>query len=162
MVSCVFPGSFDPVTKGHADLIARAASLFDRVTVTVMINISKQGSIVPEKRVSLLEKICKPYPNVHVDSWNGLLADYMNHNGERIIIRGLRSGAEFDHEFVSCSANRMLNSQAETIFLPCDPALNGVSSSAVREIAAFGGDITPFVPDSVAEEIKSLLSKNNK
>ncbi len=162
MVSCVFPGSFDPVTKGHQDLIKRAASLFDRVTVTVMVNISKKGSIPPDQRVSMLEKICEPYPNVQVDKWDGLLAEYMEQNGERIILRGLRSSAEFDHEFLSCSANKMLYHQAETLFLPCDPALNGVSSSAVREIAAFGGDISSFVPDVVAEEINSCLSKNNQ
>ena len=161
MVSCVFPGSFDPVTKGHMDLISRAAALFDRVTVTVMVNISKKGSIPAEKRVSILKKACEPYPNVRVDSWNGLLADYMDQKGERIIIRGLRSSAEFDHEYVSYSANKLLNEQAETIFLPCDPKLNGVSSSAVREIAAFGGDISSFVPEDVAEEIRSCLSKNN-
>lgn len=162
MVSCVFPGSFDPVTKGHLDLIARAASLFDQVTVTVMVNISKKGSIPPEKRVSMLQKICKPYPNVRVDSWSGLLADYMEQNKEKIIIRGLRSSAEYDHEFVSCSANKMLNSHIETLFLPCDPAMNGISSSAVKEIAAFGGDISAFVPEAVAEEIRRCLSKNNK
>ena len=161
MVSCVFPGSFDPVTKGHLDLIKRAASLFDRVTVTVMVNISKKGCIPPDQRVSMLKKICEPYPNVCVDRWEGLLADYMEQKGEKIIIRGLRSSAEFDHEFVSFSANKLLNKQAETIFLPCDPALNGISSSAVREIAAFGGDIRSFVPDAVAEEIRFCLSKNN-
>ncbi|MBR5961174.1 MAG: pantetheine-phosphate adenylyltransferase [Clostridia bacterium] len=162
MVSCVFPGSFDPVTKGHLDLISRAAGLFDRVTVTVMVNISKKGSIPLEKRLSMLRKICEPYPNVRVDSWNGLLADYMDQENEKIILRGLRSSAEFDHEFVSCSANKLLNSRIETIFLPCDPAMNGISSSAVKEIAAFGGDIRSFVPEAVAEEIRLCLSKNNK
>ena len=161
MVSCVFPGSFDPVTKGHLDLIKRAASLFDRVTVTVMVNINKKGCIPPDQRVSMLKKVCAPYPNVCVDRWEGLLADYMEQKGEKIIIRGLRSSAEFDHEFVSFSANKLLNKQAETLFLPCDPALNGISSSAVREIAAFGGDIRSFVPDAVAEEIRFCLSKNN-
>ena len=162
MTSCVFPGSFDPVTKGHLDLISRAASLFDRVTVTVMINISKKGSIPPEKWVSMLKKICAPYPNVLVESWDGLLADYMEQKGERIVIRGLRSSAEFDHEILSCAANKLLNKQVETLFLPCDPALNGISSSAVREIAAFGGDIRSFVPEDAAEEIISCLSKKNQ
>ena len=162
MVSCVFPGSFDPVTKGHVDLISRAASLFDRVTVTVMVNISKKGSIPPAKRVSMLKKVCKAYPNVIVDSWDGLLADYMKQKGEKIILRGLRSSAEFDHEIVSCSANRLLNPEAETMFLPCDPEMNGISSSAVKEIYAFGGDIGPFVPEAVAEEIRTCLSKKNQ
>ena len=140
----------------------RDGSAFDRVTVTVMINISKKGSIPAEKRVSMLKKACEPYPNVYVDSWDGLLADYMEQKGEKIILRGLRSSAEFDHEFVSASANKLLNNKVETFFLPCEPALNGVSSSAVREIAAFGGDISSFVPEALTEEIQSCLSKNKQ
>ena len=97
-----------------------------------------------------------------VDSWDGLLADYMKQKGEKIILRGLRSSAEFDHEIVSCSANRLLNPEAETIFLPCDPEMNGISSSAVKEIYAFGGDIGPFVPEAIAEEIRTCLSKKNQ
>ena len=96
-----------------------------------------------------------------MESWDGLLADYMKQKGERIIIRGLRSSAEFDQELVSSAANRLLNQDIETVFIPCDPSLNGISSSAVREIAAFGGDIRSFVPDLLAEEIKTRLSKKH-
>lgn len=159
MVSCVFPGSFDPVTRGHLDLISRAAGLFDHVTVTVMVNIRKTGSIPLEKRISMLKEICAPFDNVTVDSWSGLLADYMRLKDEKIVIRGLRSSAEFDLEMVSFSANRMINEQVETLFLPSDPALTGISSSVVREIAAFGGNIEPFVPETLTEEISSFLSK---
>ena len=158
MVSCVFPGSFDPVTKGHLDLISRASSMFDHVTVTVMVNISKRGSIPVENRIDMLRKICAAYPNVSVEQWDGLLADYMDARREKIVIRGIRSGAEAEHEMQSSAANRMLNSGIETVFLPCDPQMNGISSSAVREIAAFGGDISPFVPGELTEEIKGLLS----
>ena len=159
MVSCVFPGSFDPVTRGHLDLISRAASLFDHVTVAVMVNIRKSGTIPVEKRVDMLRRVCAVYPNVSVDRWDGLLADYMSARQEKIVIRGIRSSEELDRELQSCSANSMMNSDMETVFLPCDPLLNGVSSSAVREIAAFGGDIRAFVPEVLTEEIKSLLSK---
>lgn len=159
MVSCVFPGSFDPVTRGHLDLISRAAAVFDRVTVTVMVNISKKGVFSAEERISMLKKICAPFSNVEVDCWNGLLAEYMKQKGEKIVIRGLRNSAEYDQENISAYANKMLNHDIETIFIPCDPALNGVSSSAVREIAAFGGEISSFVPESLAEEIKEQLSK---
>ncbi len=162
MVSCVFPGSFDPVTRGHLDLISRAACVFDRVTVTVMVNISKKAAFPAEQRVSMLKKICLPFPNVEVDSWNGLLADYMKQKGEKIVIRGLRSSAEFDQENISASANKLLNPEIETVFIPCDPALNGVSSSAVREIAAFGGEIGSFIPEQLAEEIKEKLLKQSK
>ena len=162
MTSCVFPGSFDPVTRGHLNLIARAAAVFDHITVTVMVNISKKSSFSPEERVSMLKKICDSFSNVEVESWDGLLADYMKQKGERIIIRGLRSSAEFDQELVSSAANRLLNQEIDTVFIPCDPSLNGISSSAVREIAAFGGDIRSFVPDLLAEEIKTRLSKSIK
>ncbi len=159
MVTCVFPGSFDPVTKGHLDLISRASVLFDHVTVTVMVNIHKKGTIPAEKRISLLRKACTGLSNVSVEKWDGLLADYMKEKGEKIIIRGIRGCAELDAELQTSAANRMLNNEIETVFLPCNPAMNGISSSAVREIASFGGDISAFIPEELTEEIKTLLSK---
>ena len=159
MSSCVFPGSFDPVTKGHLDLIARASALFDHVTVAVMVNIHKTGAIPAGERIRLLRKTCSSFQNVSIDHWEGLLADYMREKKERIVIRGIRGTLELEQEISSCSANKMLNENIETLFLLSDPALSGVSSSAVREIASFGGDIRSFVPDSVAEEIRNLLSK---
>ena len=130
MVSCVFPGSFDPVTRGHLDLISRASSLFDHVTVTVMNNIHKTGTIPVDKRIGLLVSACGKYTNVSVD-------------------RELQANA----------ANSLLNPEIETVFLPCNPEMSGISSSAVREIAAFGGDIRAFVPEELTEEIQTLLSK---
>ncbi len=159
MVSCVFPGSFDPVTKGHFDLISRASRMFDRVTVTVMNNIRKKGSIPVEKRIQMLRRVCAAFPNVSVDKWDGLLAEYMNRNNETIVLRGIRGNSELDQELQSWGANRMLNSNIETVFIPCNPLMNGISSSAVKEIASFSGDIRPFVPDELAEEILDLLSK---
>ena len=162
MVSCVFPGSFDPVTRGHLDLITRASAMFDQVTVTVMVNIRKKSAVSLEDRISLLRKVCSTCPNVTVDSWDGLLSEYMRLRNEHIVIRGIRNGEELEQELGAASANRMLNEQIETLFIPSDPGLRGVSSSAVREIAAFGGDIRAFVPDMVTEEIRTLLSKQNK
>lgn len=159
MVSCVFPGSFDPVTKGHLDLIERASGLFDLVTVTVMNNIRKKGAIPALRRADMLRKACRHLPNVRVEVWDGLLAEYMKQKDERIVIRGVRSAGEMDQEMQSCAANQKLNPGIETVFLPVNPALNGISSSAVREIAAFGGDIRAFVPDELTEEITGLLSK---
>ena len=97
-----------------------------------------------------------------VDSWDGLLSEYMKLRNEHIVIRGVRSGEELEQELGSASANRMLNDQVETIFIPSDPGLRGISSSTVREIAAFGGDISAFVPETVTKEIMTLLSKENK
>ena len=159
MASCVFPGSFDPVTIGHMDLISRASALFEHVTVTVMINIRKNGAIPVQKRIDLLRRACGSFPNVSIDRWDGLLADYMRKKEEYIVIRGLRGTDELENEMYVSAANRMLNRQVETLFLLTDPALSGISSSAVREIASFGGDISAFVPDGLTEEINSLLSK---
>ena len=161
MITCVFPGSFDPVTTGHLDLIARASSVFDHVTVTVMHNVRKTGCIPVESRMELLQKACSRFENVSTDCWDGLLADYMDKKGERIVIRGIRSAGETEQELQAFAANRALNSRIETFFIPTDPALIGVSSSAVREIASFGGDISAFVPPQLKEEISRLLSKKH-
>ena len=115
MSSCVFPGSFDPVTAGHMDIIKRAAAVFDTVRVTVMINVNKQGTIPVEDRIRMLKKACRKIPNVQVDRWNGLLADYMREHGEKVLIRGVRGGAEFEHEYTSAVINRMLNDRFEKI-----------------------------------------------
>ena len=159
MSSCVFPGSFDPVTVGHMDVIGRAAAVFDTVYVTVMINVNKQGSVSIEDRILLLKKACGRYPNVQVDKWDGLLAEYMNERHEKILIRGVRGASEFEHEYASAVMNRMLNDHFETLLIPSDPKLSAVSSSAVREIAEFGGDIRGLVPDEILKDIRMILSK---
>ena len=159
MTTCVFPGSFDPVTNGHYDLIRRAASIFDRVTVAVMINVRKIYLIPVEYRVQMLEKLCADLPNVRIDVWNGLLADYMRKQGEHIILRGVRSYTEYDQEMSAAGANRLLNDRTETILIPTSPQYSGVSSSAVKEIFSFGGDIRAFVPEVLKEEIIHFLSK---
>ncbi len=158
MTSCVFPGSFDPVTRGHMDLIRRAAGLFDRVTVTVMINIHKRGTFSPEERIRLLEKACAGLNNVRVDRWNGLLADYMREKGEKCVLRGARSAGEFEGEIAASAINGQLNPGMETLLMPASGAWAELSSSTVREIAAFGGDVRPFVPECVAEEIAGALA----
>lgn len=155
----MIPGSFDPVTRGHMDLISRAARLFDRVTVVVMVNIHKQGCFSPEERVAMLEKACRFEPNVRVDRWEGLLSEYMWEKDERTVVRGVRNGTEFDVETAAAQANRMLNPKMETLLLPAGEGYQWISSSAVREIAAFGGDIREFIPRECAEEIIQRLSK---
>ena len=162
MSTCVFPGSFDPVTVGHLDIIARASEVFDRVLVTVMINISKAGSFPPEERVRLLKKACAKFPNVEIDRWDGLLADYMRERGARIVLRGVRSFSEYEHEYTSAMLNKRLNGEVETLLIPSDPALSAVSSSAVREIAGFGGDLSSLVPKECLKDIQGLLSKKIK
>ena len=159
MSSCVIPGSFDPVTRGHADLIRRAARLFDRVTVVVMVNIHKRGCFSPEARQRMLEAACGEIPGVRVDRWEGLLSEYMRQKGETTVVRGVRSAAEFDAENTAAQANRRLNPEMETLLIPAGDGLQWISSSAVREIAAFGGEIREFIPEECAEEILRGLSK---
>ena len=158
MKSCVFPGSFDPFTQGHMDLIRRAAKMFDRVTVTVMINIRKKGALTPAKRVKLLKKACEGMENVRVDRWDGLLADYMREKGETCVIRGVRNAAEYASESAAAAINKLLNPEMETVMIPASDGLAHVSSSAVRELAIFGGDVRAFVPENVAEEIAAALA----
>ena len=158
MVSCVFPGSFDPVTLGHMHLIERASAVFDRVTVAVMINPSKSGRIPVEKRTELLKKACIRFSNVRIVCWDGLLADFMIEKNERILIRGVRNCNDYEQESAAFFTNRMLNDHIEVLLLPTDPCFAGISSSVVREVALFGGDISPFVPEGLAEEITALLS----
>lgn len=158
MSSCVFPGSFDPVTAGHLDLIRRASRLFGRVTVTVMINVRKKGAVPVPERLRILRKACQGLENVRIDQWDGLLAEYMREKDERIVLRGVRNLAEFEQEFNAAQMNRDLNEDLETLLIPSDPGLAFVSSSAVRELAAFGGDIGPYVPENVREDILEALS----
>lgn len=159
MSSCVIPGSFDPVTLGHTDLIRRAANLFDRVTVVVMINVRKQGSFTSRERAEMLRSACGKLSNVRVEVWDGLLSDYMRIRGERTVIRGVRSAAEFDGELVAAQANRILNPEMETLLMPAGEGMNWISSSAVKEIASFGRDIKAFLPPECAEEIAKRLTK---
>ena len=157
---CVYPGSFDPVTNGHLDLIERSASLFDEVVVAVLHNPAKQGTFPVEKRMALLRKACAHLPNVSFDSFDGLLVDYMQKRGANIVLRGLRDGADFESEFRMAQLNRRLCSQVETLFMATAPENACFSSSAVREIAMFGGDISPFVPACIAQEVASILSQS--
>jgi pantetheine-phosphate adenylyltransferase len=160
MSSCVIPGSFDPVTTGHMNLISRAARIFDRVTVTVMINVHKAGSLTPDQRKEFLERSLRHLPNVKVDLWKGLLAEYMLAHGENCIIRGSRNATEFDAEKQSAEINRMLAPSVTTLIMPAEDSVSCVSSSAIRELIRFGGDPKPFLPPETAEDIVAALSNH--
>ena len=163
MSHCIFPGSFDPLTRGHMDLIRRAARLFDRVTVTVMVNRSKAGTIPWEERVRMIQKACRDLPNVRADLWKGLLADYAAAQEEpTVVLRGVRNGTECEQELTSAGVNGLLNPGMETILMPASDGLAQVSSSAVREIASFGGDYGMLVPEEIQEDIDRFLRKNER
>lgn len=152
---CVYPGSFDPVTVGHMDVIRRAAALFDEVIVTVMHNISKRGCFPVEERMALIVRAVREIPNVRVDKWDGLLVDYVRMNGACAVVRGLRAVSDFDTEMTMAQVNSQLLPGMETLFLMARPEHACISSSVVREAAAFGADISAFVPAQVAEEIRA-------
>ena len=159
-MNCVFPGSFDPPTKGHLDLIRRAAGMFDQVTVTVMVNVAKTGVIPWEERVRMLEKACRDIPNVRVDLWKGLLADYIRQQEEpAVVIRGVRNASEFEHEAEAAAINRTLCPGMETLLIPASEGMNMVSSSTVREIAAFGGNYDFLIPAKIRKDIDRYLKK---
>lgn len=162
MSTAVYPGSFDPVTNGHLDIIRRGAALFDRVIVAVLHNPSKQGLFPVEKRLEMLRRVCAQLPNVQVDSFQGLLVDYVRQTGADVILRGLRSSKDLEAELPMAQLNRSMLPKAETLFLPASPQHLFTSSSAVREIGSFGGDVTPFVPACIRQEVEQAFQKRMK
>ena len=157
MKKAVCPGSFDPITNGHIDIIKRAAELFDEVTVLVVTNPHKKCAFSPEERCALIEKATEGIGVVKVDSFSGLLADYVKQNGINAIVKGIRSSSDFEYEFQMALANRSLAPNAETVFITADPQNMYVSSSLIRQIACFGGDVSDFVPKNIVEEIEKRL-----
>ena len=157
MKKAVCPGSFDPITNGHIDIIKRAAELFDEVTVLVVTNPDKKCVFSPEERCWLIKKAIEGINGVKVDSFSGLLADYVKQNGISAIVKGIRSSSDFEYEFQMALANRSLAPNAETVFITADPQNMYVSSSLIRQIAAFGGNVSDFVPKNIVEEIEKRL-----
>lgn len=154
----VYPGSFDPVTFGHRDIIQRASLLFDRVIVLVSVNAVKNPSFTAVERVKMLDKVTKSVGNVVVDVWDGLLVDYIKQVGACAIIKGLRAVSDFEYEFQMALANKILYDGAETVFLTTSSENMYLSSSVVKQIASFGGDISHFVPECILEDIKARLT----
>lgn len=149
MTTVLYPGSFDPVTNGHLDIIRRAASLFDRVVVTVFTNTAKSPTFSVEERVAMVREATADLNNVEVDSFGGLLVDYARRRGIRVIVKGLRAISDFDYEFQQAQINRELGRGVETLFMMTRTEYLYLSSSLVKEIARFGGDVRPFVPEGV-------------
>ena len=153
MKIAVCPGSFDPVTNGHIDIITRASALFDRVIVVVMTNAQKKPMFSTEERIDLLRRATADLPNVEVDFYGGLLAEYARQKGACAIVKGLRALSDFEYEFQMALTNRRLNPEAETVFLTSTADKMYLSSSLVKQIAAFGGDISEFVPKDIVPDI---------
>jgi pantetheine-phosphate adenylyltransferase len=150
-VSAMYPGTFDPVTRGHEDLVRRATKLFDEVVVAIATNPDKTPLFSLEERVALASDVLKDLPGVSVTGYDGLTVDFARERGLSAIIRGLRAVSDFEYEFQLATMNRHLTDQVETVFLTPTENYTFVSSSLVREIARLGGDISPFVHPRVAE-----------
>ena len=153
----VCPGSFDPVTYGHLDIITRAAKMFDKLIVVVATNGAKHCSFTPEERVRMIKKCIPELENVEVEHYDGLLADYAAKKGATAIIKGLRAMSDFEYEFQMALTNKKLNPQVETLFLTTATQNMYLSSSMVKQIAGMGGDISGFVPDVIRADIMSRI-----
>lgn len=156
----ICPGSFDPITKGHLDIIQRASRLFDQVIVLIMVNPSKSSTaFTGEERVELARRVTKDLPNVTVDFYSGLLADYASKVGACTLIKGLRAVSDFEYEFQMALTNKKLCPTLETMFMTTDIRYMYLSSSMVREVARFGGDISEFVCPEILHDIQQRLGK---
>ncbi|SRR5579871_1410308 len=148
--TAIFPGSFDPLTNGHVDVIRRSARLFDRVVVAVLVNAEKRAMFPLEERVSLIRESARDLPHVEVDTFSGLLADYVARRGAAAVIRGLRTASEFSDEWQMALMNRHLQPDLETVFLLPSAEFTYISSRLVKEIASLGGSLDGLVPEAVA------------
>ncbi|MCC6746974.1 MAG: pantetheine-phosphate adenylyltransferase [Deltaproteobacteria bacterium] len=154
----IYPGSFDPVTNGHLDILSRALRLFDRVVIAIAENVAKQGLFTPQERVELLRRTLAHEPRVEVDLFSGLLVDYVVRRKANAVVRGLRAVADFEYEFQLALMNRRLAPELDTVFLMTDETNFYVSSSLVKEVARFGGDVTAFVPATVLDALRAKLA----
>jgi pantetheine-phosphate adenylyltransferase len=151
---CIYPGSFDPVTLGHLDIIERVSGLFSSVRVAVLDNLEKHPAFSVAERVEMLRKVCAHLENIQIDSFSGLLVDYMRKTGAGIVIRGLRAVTDFEAEFQMAQVNRQMAKTVETLFLMTSPDYSYISSNVVKQVAAFGGDVSMFVPACILPDIR--------
>lgn len=154
----VYPGSFDPLTNGHVDIITRGARLFDRIVVAILINSEKSPLFTMDERVELAREVFKDIPNVEVDTFDGLLVDYVNRRGAQVIVRGLRAISDFEFEFQMALMNRRLNGRIETIFLMPAEQYTYTSSRLIKEVCRLGGDVHGLVPATVEERLRRKLA----
>ncbi|MCR4943195.1 MAG: pantetheine-phosphate adenylyltransferase [Clostridium sp.] len=153
MKIAVYPGSFDPITLGHLDVIRRGAKIFDKVIVGVLVNVNKSGLFDIEERVELIKKAAKDIPNVEVMSFNGLLIDFMKQCNATVILKGLRALSDFEYEFQMALMNNKLDPEIETLFMMTSSQYSYLSSSAIKQVAKFKGNLSGLVPEEVIPDI---------
>jgi pantetheine-phosphate adenylyltransferase len=157
MIKAVFPGSFDPPTFGHLNIIERARGLFDELLVVVAVNRQKTGLFAPEERRDLLVELLGGFPNVSVHLYDNIIVEFARSNGCKVLVRGVRSVPDFSYEFELSIMNKGLNPGVETIFLPTDPKFFVLRSSAIKELAMYDGDISSMVPPNVAVAVRAKV-----
>ena len=149
----IYPGSFDPITNGHLDIITRGAKVFDKLIVGVLVNIDKVGLFSIKERVELIKRVTQHLPNVEVVSFNGLLVDLAKEYEAKVILKGLRAVTDFEYEFQMALMNSQLDNEVETLFMTTSAANSFLSSSSVKQVAKFGGKINGLVPDEIVEDV---------
>ena len=158
----VYPGTFDPITNGHIDIIRRSLQIFDKVIVAVAPNPKKKPIFDIHERVEMIQEATRDIPNVQIEIFEGLLADYMKRKGAHAIIRGLRAVSDFEHEFMMALMNRKLDSEAETVFLMPSEEYSYLTSSAIKEVASYGGVVKDLVPPIVARRLQEHFKKKQR
>ena len=157
MKTAIYPGSFDPVTSGHLNIIRRAANIFDRLIVCVMVNAGKNPMFTLEEREALIRRVTADLPNVEFDSSNELLADYARRRGSCVIVKGLRAGSDFESEFQMALVNRKLHPELDTMFLTADSQYMYLSSSMVKELGKYGAELSDFLPQEIIPDFREKL-----
>ncbi|MBD5410791.1 MAG: pantetheine-phosphate adenylyltransferase [Treponemataceae bacterium] len=160
MTKAVFPGTFDPITNGHINIIQRAALLFDEIDVLLAVNEEKHCLFSSEERLTLIKELVLPYKNVSVHTWSGLVVEYAKKNGAKVLIRGIRNQTDFSYEFDLSLMNHNLENSVETLFIPTDQKYLLLKSSSIKELARLGGDISDMVPESVRLALEKKYDRN--
>lgn len=162
MKTAIYPGSFDPVTLGHLNVIKRAAQAFDKLIVSVMVNSSKQGLFTPEERVDLIRRVTRNLRNVEVECSSELLADYARRKGSRVVVKGLRAVSDYEKEVQMAIINRKLYPNLDTFFIPSSEKYTYLSSSVVKEMARYGADLSDFVPREIIADVNAKFQKSKE
>lgn len=162
MKIAIYPGSFDPITSGHLNIIQRAASIFDKLIVCVMVNAGKHPMFSLEERVEMIRRVTCDISNVEVDGSSELLAEYAKRQGSCVIVKGLRAGSDFENEFQMALINRKLNPELDTMFLTAESQYMYLSSSTVKELGSYGVDLADFLPTEIIPDFQGRIARKNK
>lgn len=162
MKTAIYPGSFDPITLGHLNIIKRAALCFDKLIVCVMVNSQKNGLFTPEERVELIRRVVSQLPNVEVDASSVLLAEYARQRKARVIVKGLRAVSDFESEVQMAVVNRKLNPNVDTMFLPSNEKYTYLSSTVVKEMVRYGVELSDFIPREIIEDVKKKMNDSRR